>query len=214
MRGCQQPHSRQEHPHDRRGNEPVAPAHDRRQADCAITPKTRLHHICATKNSNDPARAGRAIGIALIILTSSSKQFRLGLGRGSRSPQGSVRPMRLKGRRNTYHVEVAKCAIFATPSSLKSHAGRNLKSPFSSAKLADTDLKRLRERFAQIRSGETDSPGWCQRHERPWTPRQHRSLFCLLGRSTRHWPLGQYLCSIQRLYGGLIARVNGGLSQK
>ena len=26
--------------------------------------------------------------------------------------------MRLKGRRNTYHVEVAKCAMFATPSSL------------------------------------------------------------------------------------------------
>jgi len=140
MRGCQQPHSRQEHPHDRRGNEPVAPAHDRRQADCAITPKTRLHHICATKNSNDPARAGRAIGIALIILTSSSKQFRLGLGRGSRSPQGSVRPMRLKGRRNTYHVEVAKCAIFATPSSLKSHAGRNLKSPFSNIRAVTPKL--------------------------------------------------------------------------
>jgi hypothetical protein len=28
-------------------------------------------------DSSDPTRAGRAIGIALIILTSSSKQFRL-----------------------------------------------------------------------------------------------------------------------------------------
>src|SRR6478735_4969321 len=29
MRGCQQPQPIQEHPHDRRGNEPVAPAHVR-----------------------------------------------------------------------------------------------------------------------------------------------------------------------------------------
>jgi hypothetical protein len=35
-----------------------------------------------------------------------------------------------------------------------------------------------------------------------------------LGRSTRYWPLGQYLCSIRRLHGELIAKVNGGLSQK
>src|SRR6266852_335693 len=46
MRGYE-PHSRQEHPHDRRGNEPVAPAHDRRHDD----PKTiaedpaRLHPL-------------------------------------------------------------------------------------------------------------------------------------------------------------------------
>src|SRR5258707_5402018 len=35
MRGCQ-PHIRQEHPHDRRGKEPVAPAHDRRHDDPQI----------------------------------------------------------------------------------------------------------------------------------------------------------------------------------
>ena len=32
-----QPHSRQEHPHDRRGNEPIAPAHDRRHDDPEVS---------------------------------------------------------------------------------------------------------------------------------------------------------------------------------
>ena len=44
MRGSQ-PHSRQEHPHDRRGHEPVAAAHDRRHDDPQVSAEdpTRLH---------------------------------------------------------------------------------------------------------------------------------------------------------------------------
>ena len=33
-----QPHSRHEHPHDRPGDEPVAPTHDRRRPECEIIP--------------------------------------------------------------------------------------------------------------------------------------------------------------------------------
>ena len=79
-------------------------------------------------SSND---ASRPIGIVLIILTSSSKQFRLGRPRFSKS-QGS--PMRFKGRRNAGHLEVVECSLFATPNSLKSLAGQNLKSPFSNTR--------------------------------------------------------------------------------
>jgi hypothetical protein len=66
--------SRQEYPNERPGDEPVAPVHDRRRSDCEITPKIQQRYIRTANGSNDETRA---IGDAVIILTSSSKQFRL-----------------------------------------------------------------------------------------------------------------------------------------
>ena len=54
--------------------QPVASAHDRRRYDRKITPKSQQGNIRAAKDSNDEPRA---IGVAVLILTSSSKQFRL-----------------------------------------------------------------------------------------------------------------------------------------
>jgi hypothetical protein len=48
--------------------------------------------------------------------------------------------MRLKGRRNAGHVEVVECALFATPNSLKSLAGQNLKSPWSNTRAVTSKL--------------------------------------------------------------------------
>src|SRR5450759_5153962 len=55
----------------------------------------------------------------------------VGRRRGFRNPQRSVRPMMPQGCRQVHHAEVVDRAIFATRNSLKSHMGRNLKSPFS-----------------------------------------------------------------------------------
>ena len=49
-------------------------------------------------------------------------------------PQELVRPMPLKACRLVHRAEVVERAIFATRNSLKSHVGRNLKSPFSNTR--------------------------------------------------------------------------------
>jgi hypothetical protein len=49
-------------------------------------------------------------------------------------------PMRLKGRRDVHHVEVVKCAVFATPNSLKSHASRKSFSPANAVAAALASL--------------------------------------------------------------------------
>jgi hypothetical protein len=56
------------------GHQPVAPAQDRRQDDRKITPKAREGYIRTAQDSNNETRA---IGAAVIILTRSSKRFRL-----------------------------------------------------------------------------------------------------------------------------------------
>jgi len=45
-----QPHSRQEHPHDRRGHEPVAPTHDRRHDDPEVSAEDPGGYIRTIKN--------------------------------------------------------------------------------------------------------------------------------------------------------------------
>src|SRR5258708_30977930 len=71
------------------------------------------------------------IGEAVIVLTSSSKQFRLDKIEVCCSLQKLVRPMTLQGRRKADHAEVVERDRFATPNPLKSHGERNLLSPVS-----------------------------------------------------------------------------------
>ena len=71
------------------------------------------------------------IGEAVIVLTSSLKQFRLDKIEVCCSFQKLVRPMTLQGRRKADRAEVVERDRFATPNPLKSHGERNLLSPVS-----------------------------------------------------------------------------------
>src|ERR1700726_1166442 len=82
----------------------------------------------ASSNLND---GYRAIGEAVIVLTSSLKQFRLDKIEVCCGPQKLVRPMTLQGSRKADRAEVVERDRFATPNPLKSHGERNLLSPFS-----------------------------------------------------------------------------------
>src|ERR1700757_2997797 len=59
------------------------------------------------------------MGDVAIILTNNSKQFRWTASRLLKSLKASVRPMRLKGRREAHNAEVVERALFATRKSLK-----------------------------------------------------------------------------------------------
>ena len=78
-------------------------------------------YICIIKNLND---GHRAIGEAVIILTSSLRQFRLDKIEVCCGLQKLVRPMMLQGRCKADRAEVVERGRFATPNSLKSHGGR------------------------------------------------------------------------------------------
>ena len=56
-------------------------------------------------------------------------------------PQESVSPMPLKACRQVHHAEVVERAIFATRNSLKSHVGRNLKSPLRNTRAITSKLR-------------------------------------------------------------------------
>src|SRR5229473_3605242 len=71
------------------------------------------------------------IGEAVIVLTSSLKQFRLDKVEVCCSLQKLVRPMTPQGCRKADRAEVVERDRFATPNPLKSHGERNLLSPFS-----------------------------------------------------------------------------------
>ena len=75
----------------------------------------------------------RAIGEAVIILTSSLRQFRLDKIEVCCGLQKLVRPMMLQGCCKADRAEVVERDRFATPNSLKSHGERNLLSPFSNS---------------------------------------------------------------------------------
>src|ERR1700680_1406678 len=70
------------------------------------------------------------IGEAVIVLTSSLKQFRLDKVEVCCSLQKLGRPMTLQGSRKADRAEVVERDRFATPNPLKSHGERNLLSPF------------------------------------------------------------------------------------
>ena len=76
----------------------------------------------------------------MIILTSSSKQFRWTESSFLKSRKAWIRPMWLKGRRDAHNAEVAECALFATRNSLKSHKGRKFKYPFSNIRAVPSKL--------------------------------------------------------------------------
>ena len=127
MRG-QQPHSRQEHSDDRRGNEP---------------PLRLCRHDDPNDCVEDPARLPRtlngetgAIGDAGIVVskTHSSKQVLFG------PLIKSLWPVRPDGRCEAHNVEVVVSDIFATPNPLKSHVGRKLLSPFSNIRAVTSKL--------------------------------------------------------------------------
>src|SRR6266404_1548983 len=71
------------------------------------------------------------IGEAVIILTSSLRQFQLDNIEVCCGLQKLVRPMMLQSCRKADRSEVVERDRFATPNSLKSHGGRNLLSPIS-----------------------------------------------------------------------------------
>ena len=83
-------------------------------------------YICLVKNLNDGHRAE-----AVIILTSSLRQFRLDKIEVCCGLQKLVRPMMFQGCCKADRAEVVERDRFATPNSLKSHGERNLLSPFS-----------------------------------------------------------------------------------
>ena len=85
-------------------------------------------YICLVKNLND---GHRAIGEAVIILTSSMRQFRLDKIEVCCGLQKLVRPMMLQGCCKADRAEVVERDRFATPNSLKSHGEGNLLSPVS-----------------------------------------------------------------------------------
>ena len=70
------------------------------------------------------------IGEAVIVLTSSLKQFRLDKIEVGCGPQKLVCAMMLQGCRKADRAEVVERDHFATPNYLKSHGERNLLSPF------------------------------------------------------------------------------------
>ena len=78
-------------------------------------------YICIVKNLND---GHRAIGEAVIILTSSLRQFRLDKIEVCCGLQKLVRPMMLQGCCKADRAEVVERDRFATPNSLKSHGER------------------------------------------------------------------------------------------
>src|SRR5258706_3476006 len=86
-------------------------------------PEMREGYICIVKNLND---GHRAIGEAVIVLTSSLKQFRLDKIEVCCGLQKLVRAMMLQGCRKADRAEVVERDRFATPNSLKSHGERNL----------------------------------------------------------------------------------------
>src|SRR5215217_3459564 len=81
-----------------------------------------------------------AIGDAVIILTSSSKQFRWTESRFLKFLKASVYPMLVKGRRDAHNAEVVQCALFATCNPLKSHTARKLLSQFSNIRAVPSKL--------------------------------------------------------------------------
>ena len=83
-------------------------------------------YICLVKNLNDGHRAE-----AVIILTSSLRQFRLDKIEVFCGLQKLVRPMMLQGCCKADRAEVVERDRFATPNSLKSHGEGNLLSPVS-----------------------------------------------------------------------------------
>ena len=85
-------------------------------------------YICLVKNLND---GHRAIGEAVIILTSSMRQFRLDKIEVCCGLQKLVRPMMLQGCCKADRAEVVERDRFATPNSLKSHGEGKLLSPVS-----------------------------------------------------------------------------------
>ena len=89
-------------------------------------PRCGRHHICIVKNLNDEHRA---IGEAVIILTSRLKQFRLDKIEVWCSLQKLVRPMMLQGCRKADRAEVVERDLFTTPNSLKSHKRQKELSP-------------------------------------------------------------------------------------
>ena len=80
-------------------------------------------YICIVKNLND---GHRAIGEAVIILTSSLRQFRLDKIEVCCGLQKLVRPMMRQGCCKADRSEVVERDRFATPNPLKSHGERNL----------------------------------------------------------------------------------------
>ena len=74
-------------------------------------------YICIVKNFND---GHRAIGEAVIILTSSLRQLRLDKIEVCCGLQKLVRPMMLQGCCKADRAEVVERGRFATPNSLKS----------------------------------------------------------------------------------------------
>ena len=91
-------------------------------------PRPRCGYICIVKNLSD---GHRAISEAVIILTSSLRQFRLDKIEVCCGLQKLVRPMMLQGCCKADRAEVVERDRFATPNSLKSHGERNLLSPVS-----------------------------------------------------------------------------------
>ena len=76
----------------------------------------------------------------MIVLTASSKQFRLDIVELCCSLQRSVRPMMQEACRERHRARVAECAISATHNSLKSQRARNLKSPISNDRAITSKL--------------------------------------------------------------------------
>ena len=80
------------------------------------------------------------IADAVIVLTASSKQFRLDIVELCCSLQRSVRPMMQEACREGHRARVAECATSATHNSLKSQRARNLKSPISNDRAITSKL--------------------------------------------------------------------------
>src|SRR3989442_191568 len=84
------------------------------------------------------------IGDAGILMSDyemrSSKHHSWDRIEGFCSPERLLWPVRPEGLCEAYNVEVVACDIFATHNSLKSHAGRKLKSPFSNVRAITSKL--------------------------------------------------------------------------
>ena len=87
----------------------------------------------------------------MIVLTASSKQFRLDIVELCCSLQRSVRPRMQEAGREGHRARVAECAISATHNSLKSQRARNLKSPISNDRAITSKLC-IRSRLTAVKA--------------------------------------------------------------
>jgi hypothetical protein len=84
-----------------------------------------------------------AIGDAVIILTSRSKQLRLDKSRGLPNSSKMVRAMMFQGCREAYRVQVVERDFFTTPNSLKSHEGQKVLSPLVQYSCRNAEVVRI-----------------------------------------------------------------------